>query len=432
MSAYRETLSFLYSHLPMYQRVGSVAFKKGLGNTRALLESLGQPHLQYPCIHIAGTNGKGTVSHMLAACLTAAGFRTGLYISPHYRDFRERIRIDGKMVPKRDVVEFVTQLRPVIEMVRPSFFEMTVAMAFDAFARHDVDIAVIETGLGGRLDSTNVIKPLLSVITNISFDHMAMLGNTLPKIGYEKAGIIKKNTPVVIGEYQSKVAPVFKSVSKQRKAPITFANRKLHAELVHDSLNEQIYNVSDRKGLVFYERLRIGCAGPFQSANLITSLQALHVLGQVSGTYALTEVQIRKGFGDIRALSGYQGRWQVLGKNPLILADSAHNPGGLSIILDRIRTFAHPQKHFVIGFVNDKDLDSVLGLFPADASYYFCRPNIPRGLETVQLKAIAEMYSLEGQIYSSVRKALNAARRAAKRTDFIFVGGSTFVVAEVI
>ncbi len=431
MSAYQESLSFLYSRLPMYQRVGNIAFKKGLGNTLSLLESLGQPQLQYPCIHIAGTNGKGTVSHMIAACLTAAGFKTGLYISPHYRDFRERIKIDGKMIPMRDVVEFVNRMESVIERVRPSFFEMTVAMAFDAFARHRVDIAVIETGLGGRLDSTNVIKPLVSVITNISFDHMAMLGNTLPKIAREKAGIIKPNTPVVIGEYQSIVAPVFKAVAEKRKAALTFADRKLRATLVTESMQTQVYNVADRTSVGF-KNLEIGCSGPFQSANLITALHALDILGKTNKTYLLREAQIRKGLRGIVKYAGYQGRWHVLGNKPLILADSAHNEGGLSIILERIKSFKHSQKHFVIGFVNDKDLDSVLGLFPTDAYYYFCRPDIPRGLNSLELKAIAEMYGLLGKSYSSVRGALKAAKRAAGKDDFVFVGGSTFVVAEVL
>jgi dihydrofolate synthase/folylpolyglutamate synthase len=432
ISAYTNTLNFLYSQLPMFQRVGSAAFKKGLGNTLNLLEVTGNPQLYYPCIHVAGTNGKGTVAHMLAACLTAAGFRTGLYVSPHYRDFRERIKIDGKMISRQDVVGFVRQIRADLDRIKPSFFEMTVVMALDTFARYDIDIAVIETGLGGRLDSTNVISPLVSVITNISYDHMSMLGNTLPKIAREKAGIIKKDVPVVIGEYQHKVAQVFTSTAARRNAALSFADRKLKSVLLRDSLESQEYRVMDRGGNIHFDKLKVGCSGPFQAANLITALHTLRVLGNAHPRFLLRDHQIKKGMLHIRKLSGYMGRWQTLGKKPLILADSAHNAAGLSITLKKIKGVGFPELHFVLGFVNDKDLDAILTLFPKDAKYYFCKPDIPRGLDTFELKVIAEIYGLVGEEYTSVRNAMKAAKRAAAKEDLIFAGGSTFVVAEVI
>ncbi len=432
MPAYSDTLDFLYRQLPMYQRVGHVAFKKGLGNTRALLKALGNPQDTFPCIHIAGTNGKGTVAHMLASCFTAAGFRTGLYVSPHYKDFRERMKIDGALIAKSEVVKIVSQMRPTIEAIHPSFFEMTVALSFAAFANHQVDIAIIETGLGGRLDSTNVVLPILSVITNISYDHMAMLGNTLPKIAREKAGIIKRNTPVVIGEYQDAVSAVFRTVALKRHAPLSYAGKTLRAVCTMDTFEKQAYDVFDKRGNPVYRKLVIGCSGPFQKRNLVTTLHALDVAGAADARYALKPAQIRMGLKNIRVFSGYQGRWQVLGKKPLVLCDSGHNAAGLAITLAHLHKLKYPQKHFVIGFVNDKDLDSVLGLFPKDGRYYFCSPAIPRGLDSMELQAVAELYGLEGKRYSSVRAALNAARQAARSADCIFIGGSTFVVAEVV
>ena len=432
MSAYQDTLNFLYSQLPMYQRLGAPAFKKGLGNTRTLLKIVGDPHRKFPCIHIAGTNGKGTVAHMLAACLTAAGFRTGLYVSPHYRDFRERMKIDGQLIPEKTVVEIVRTMRPAIDAINPSFFEMTVALAFAAFEWHQIDIAVIETGLGGRLDSTNVVSPLLSVITNISFDHMNMLGNTLPKIAREKAGIIKKNTPVVIGEYQSAVAPVFRKTARRLHAPLSFASRHLKTECMRGTWETQTYDVFDRNDLCLYAALKIGCAGPFQSVNLVTTLHALAVLGKTSQRFNLEEVQIRTGLRKIRELTGYRGRWQLLGKEPVTLCDSAHNAAGVALTLKALQGKQFARRHFVIGFVNDKDLDPVLSQFPADGRYYFCRPDIPRGLDVLELHAIAELYGLRGKSYKSVAGALKAARRNAGKHDLIFIGGSTFVVAEVI
>jgi dihydrofolate synthase/folylpolyglutamate synthase len=416
----------------MYQRVGAPAFKKGLGNTRALLKAVGNPERNFPCIHIAGTNGKGTVAHMLASCLTAAGFKTGLYVSPHYKDFRERMKINGKLIPKQDVVEIVDEMQPVIEVVKPSFFEMTVAMAFSAFARHEVQIAVVETGLGGRLDSTNVIKPILSVITNISFDHMSMLGNTLPKIAQEKAGIIKRNIPVVIGEYQRTVAQVFRQTAIKRKAPISFASKKLSAIQLRETWEKQTYDVLSTKGDAVYSGLRIGCAGPFQGHNLVTSLHAIQTLARIDPRFELNDQHVRAGLLDMKKLSGYQGRWQILGKQPLVICDSAHNAGGLELTLGKLLAKRFNTRHFVLGVVNDKDLDGLLSQFPQDGKYYFCRPDIPRGLGAVELSAIAELYGLHGKCYQSVRKALAAAKRAAGTKDLIFVGGSTFVVAEVL
>ena len=416
----------------MYQRVGATAFKKGLGNTRALLKSLDHPERQYPAIHVAGTNGKGTVSHLMASCYQAKGLKVGLYTSPHFRDFRERVKINGEMISKREVTNFVKRIAPVIEQLKPSFFEITVALAFDAFARHRVDVAVIETGLGGRLDSTNVITPVVSVITNISFDHMAMLGNTLQAIAREKAGIIKNGVPAVVGEYQRSSAEVFKKVSHRQKSRLSFANRTLQTTVISTDVNSLTLKVSDRSSVLF-KKLQVGAYGPFLQKNTTTALQALRVAGDENAMLKVGDRHIRRGLQNLISNTKYQGRWQMLAKNPTIIADSAHNAAGLAITTRELKKhLASGKLHCVLGFVNDKDVGQMLSHFPTDAQFYFAKPDVPRGMDVDQLVTLAAQLGMHGNSHSSVIRALRAAKKQANIDDLIFVGGSTFVVAEVV
>jgi dihydrofolate synthase/folylpolyglutamate synthase len=431
---YRETLDYLYARLPMYHRIGAAAYKKDLTNTLALCERLGHPERQFASIHVGGTNGKGSVSHMLAAIGQAAGLKTGLYISPHYRDFRERIKINGQYIPRKRVVAFVEKHRAFIEDLQPSFFELCVAMAFDHFARERVDLAVVEVGLGGRLDSTNVLTPLLSVITNISFDHMAMLGNTLPEIAGEKAGIIKPGVPVVVGETHPETAPVFRRKAAETHSPIYFADRHFRAEETgQPAPGRSVYRIF-KDDQPWIDRLELDAAGPFQAPNLATALLAVEVLGQerLNSFPIFGEASVKEGLANLRALTRFHGRWQVIGRDPTILCDSAHNEAGLRLALGRVAEMPFGQLHVVTGFVNDKDIDGLLGLFPASARYYFAKADIPRGLDAEALRGKARAFGLHGKSYASVRRALQAARRAAKPDDLILVIGSIFVVAEVI
>lgn len=445
---YRETLDYLYAQLPMFQRIGPAAYKKDLGNTLALCAHLGNPHLRFPSIHVGGTNGKGSVSHFLAALCQTAGLKTGLYVSPHYRDFRERIKINGQYIPRQRVVEFVEKHRTAIEAIQPSFFELCVAMAFDHFARERVDIAVIEVGLGGRLDSTNVITPLLSVITNISYDHQNLLGDTLPLIAGEKAGIIKPGVPVVIGETHPESAPVFLKKAEETNSPIIFADQHFQVlEKENSGWETAVYDVfQDNK--TYLENLHVDVAGPFQQKNLATALQAWEVfLDEVSrqglqpeGTGVLAaqrkaqnaRLKTPEALSRIRDLTRFMGRWQVIGRQPMVLCDSAHNEAGLRTILKKMEDLPFRKIHFVVGFVNDKDVAPVLALFPRSASYYFAKANIPRGLEVSVLREKAAGAGLQGRGYTSVKNALRAARRAAQPDDLIVVTGSIFVVAEVV
>ncbi len=477
---YRQTLEYLYAQLPMFHRVGTAAYKKDLTNTLALCAGLGNPHQKFPAIHVAGTNGKGSVSYMLAAICQAAGLRTGLYISPHYKDFRERIRIDGQYISRRKVVDFVIRHRSMIESIEPSFFEMCVAMAFDHFAAEKVDIAIIEVGLGGRLDSTNVISPLIGVITNISYDHMNLLGDTLPLIAGEKAGIIKPGIPAVIGETHPESAPVFLEKARSTGSPIFFADQILAvAETGESNFRNSQFQVTYPDGRAM--DIQLDAAGPFQVKNIATALQTIEVLNhsrQENGQdFLFTETAIQTGLAQLRTLTGFIGRWQIIGERPTILCDSAHNEAGLKAVLgeitqnSKLKTQNHGvtrsigvsrsaansklkttelhgvsefhgaqlktqnpklKTHFVVGFVNDKDLDKVLCLFPADARYYFAKANIPRGLPADALRRQAAAYGLKGRAYSSVKNALKAAKRAASPDDLIAVIGSIFVVGEVI
>lgn len=428
---YKETLEYLYAQLPMFQRIGPAAYKKDLGNTLALCEHLGNPHTKFASIHVGGTNGKGSVSHILAAVCQASGLKTGLYISPHYKDFRERIKINGAYIPRKRVVEFVERNRAKIEEIQPSFFELCVAMAFDHFAREKVDIAVIEVGLGGRLDSTNVITPLLSVITNISYDHTNMLGDTLPQIAFEKAGIIKPGVPVVIGETHPESAPVFIQKAADTGSSIVFADQHFQVVLKKEyNWQSSVYDVY-KAGKPYLKNLEVEAAGPYLEKNLVTAIQALTGNG-ADLLPGLSPDNIRQGMKHLKSLSRFQGRWQVIGQNPVILCDSAHNEAGLKQIFDAVKKMPYPRIHIVTGFVNDKDVEKVLTLFPREARYYFAKANIPRGLEATLLGEKAAKHGLTGKAYISVRNALKAARRAARPEDLILVTGSIFVVAEVI
>jgi len=526
---YQQTLDYLYAQLPMYHRVGAAAYKADLTNTIALCEYLGNPHRKFRSVHVGGTNGKGSVSHLLAALCQGLGLKTGLYISPHYKDFRERIKINGQYIPRQQVVNFIGQHRSRIEEIQPSFFELTVGMAFDYFAAEQVDIAIIEVGLGGRLDSTNIITPLLSIITNISYDHMNMLGDTLPLIAAEKAGIIKSDIPVVIGETHPESAPVFLQKALEVGAPIVFADAHFRVEVSPPELrsgdspssipelrsgdspssipelrsgdspssppelrsgdspssppelrsgdspsstpelrsggapsgtsySEQsseiqfsseknwqstIYKVFKENNL-YLEHLEVEVAGPYQAKNVATTLQAWELLKPLLGTSNFSRLRPDQtsnfelvNFSRLRSLTRFMGRWQVIGQHPTVLCDSAHNEAGIRLVFEAINTYLSSADqqvnlHVVTGFVNDKDVDKALELFPAAARYYFAKADIPRGLDAQVLREKAAVHGLNGRVYTSVRNALRAARRAAAPEDLVVVIGSIFVVAEVL
>lgn len=427
---YNAALAYLFEHLPMYQRIGHAAYKKDLTNIRLLCRHLGNPQEQIKTIHIAGTNGKGSVSHALAAVFTQAGYNTGLYISPHYQDFRERIKINGNYIDKNSVAEFVTQNRAVFDEIQPSFFEMTVAMAFWYFARCKTDMAIIETGLGGRLDSTNIITPLLSVITNISFDHMNVLGNTLPQIAAEKAGIIKPNVPVVIGETHPETELVFRVKAAETNSDIHFAQQSILL------CNEKVFNThitADvlKNGEQIYTHLQTDLSGSFQLKNMVTIIQATELLPALG--YPIHRETVAQALSGVKQLTNFIGRWQVISeKNPLIIADSAHNEGGLRYAISQLLSLPHHQLHIVMGVVNDKDLQHILPLFPTKAVYYFCKADVPRGMPAEDLQQQALKFGLTGNAYPSVPDAYTAAKAAAQPGDVVFVGGSIFVVAEIL
>lgn len=403
---YQETLNWMFSQLPMYQRQGKTAFKKDLTNSLALSKHLNYPEKKFKSIHVAGTNGKGSTSHMIASILREAGYKVGLYTSPHLKDFRERIKINGEVISENDVINFVKENESFLKTQGLSFFEMTVGLAFDIFAKEKVDIALIEVGLGGRLDSTNIINPEISVITNIGFDHMQFLGNTLPEIAFEKAGVIKSGTPVVIGEYQEDVIDVFKIKAT-----------KMNSELVIASQNISIDYNSDLKG-------------SYQKNNIKTAVQTINILQQKG--FKISEEDIKLGLLNVVKNTGLLGRWQVLQMHPKMICDTGHNKEGLQYIFQQLELEEFEILHFVLGVVNDKDLASILPMFPKKAEYYFCRPNIPRGLPSQELCEIAKCYELKGNVFNSVQDALNSAKKNASEKDLIFVGGSTFVVAEAV
>ncbi|WP_443938274.1 bifunctional folylpolyglutamate synthase/dihydrofolate synthase [Pedobacter sp. MW01-1-1] len=426
---YQQTLDFLYSKLPMFTRVGASAFKKDLTNTLALCSALNQPQNNFKSIHVGGTNGKGSTSHMLASVLQEQGYKTGLYTSPHLKDFRERIRINGKMISKSEVISFVKNQKNNIEEIEPSFFELTVAMAFDHFSRHQVDIAIIEVGLGGRIDSTNVITPLISVITNISLDHTNMLGNTLTEIAGEKAGIIKKEIPVVIGETHLETEKVFIQKAKNEKAPIVFADQHCTAKEIKLKNNKLQLSVFNEKGEKLFTNLQSDLTGLYQPKNILTVITALNILNQTD-SLTISNENIYKGLSKVKRNTGLQGRWQTLGTKPLVIADTGHNEAGIAEVIKNIEQTPYQHLHVVFGMVKDKDISNVLLLLPKNAQYYFCKPDLERGLPAEELLEQASMYNLKGNTYSSVKAAKDGALENASAEDLIYIGGSTFVVAE--
>ena len=403
---YQDTLNWMFSQLPMYQRQGKTAFKKDLSNTLKLAEHLNNPENKFKSVHVAGTNGKGSTSHILASVLQEAGYKVGLYTSPHLKDFRERIKINGQEVSKHFVIGFIKRNKSFFEANKLSFFEMTVGMAFDYFAKENVDIAVVEVGLGGRLDSTNIVTPEVSVITNIGLDHTQFLGDTLEAIAFEKGGIIKPNISVVIGETQKETAPVFKSLAKSCDSEILFA----------DQLVSEVYT-SD-------------LIGSYQSKNIKTVVQTVKQL-QEKG-FKISNKNLKQGLLKVVKNTGLLGRWQVLNERPKVVCDTGHNREGLIYVMQQLSNEIFESLHIVFGVVNDKDLSSIVDLLPKKATYYFCKPNIPRGLDAEELQQIFSSYKLKGKAYRSVNEAYNSALNNAKKDDFIYVGGSTFVVAEII
>lgn len=425
---FQQTVEYLYSRLPMFHRIGKAAYKADLSNTLALCEHLGNPERKFRSVHVAGTNGKGSTSHWLAAILQSAGYRTGLYTSPHLKSFTERIRLNGAEIPPNDVVRFVEQNIPFIEQLQPSFFELTVGMAFDYFARAQVDVAVIEVGLGGRLDSTNVITPNVSLITNISYDHQDILGETLPQIAAEKAGIIKPHVPVVISERQPEVAAVFEKKARREHAPLYFASDTFR--VTKQTHHDEPMQVNVWKNEILYLRnLQSPLTGAYQLHNLAGVLQAVDIL-QAHG-YPMDETALRQGIAQVRTLTGLKGRWQVLNRQPLTICDTAHNEGGIRQVVQQLKNTPHHRLFCVIGVVNDKDLRQILPLFPKEAYYYFCEAKIPRALAAGTLQAEAAQYGLQGEAIADVNQAIRVARQQATANDIIFIGGSTFVVAEI-
>ncbi|NVO12259.1 MAG: bifunctional folylpolyglutamate synthase/dihydrofolate synthase [Bacteroidales bacterium] len=427
---YQQTLDYLFSQLPVFQRIGKAAYKADLNNTIALDEYFNHPHKSFKTIHVAGTNGKGSTSHMLASVLAKAGYKVGLYTSPHLKDFRERIRINGVVIPEQEVVDFVKKHRPIFEKVKPSFFEMTVALAFDYFAREKVDIAVIEVGLGGRLDSTNIITPELSVITNISFDHTDLLGDTLPKIAFEKAGIIKPNIPVVISQTQPETEQVFRDKAKETNSPILFADKVYKIINVDDqNQNWQLFDIERNDG-VYLKDIRLDLRGIYQKHNLPGVLLALDILK--SKGFSISDKNTKNGLALASASTGLLGRWQTLQDKPMTICDTGHNIDGITQVLEQISKVKRERLHMVIGMVGDKDIEGVLALLPKNAIYYFTKASIPRALnETILAKKAAE-HKLKGNCYPNVSEAIDAAKKNASPNDLIFIGGSTFVVAEAI
>ena len=422
MLSYEETIQHLYESLPMYQRVGAVAYKADLTNTIALCEALGNPQHTFKSIHVAGTNGKGSSSHMLASILQTAGYKTGLYTSPHLKEFTERIRINGAEVSKEFVVDFVDRIKPSIEIIQPSFFEITVAMAFDYFATQKVDVAVIEVGLGGRLDSTNVITPIVSLITNISWDHKDILGDTLPKIAFEKAGIIKKNIPVVISEHGTEVDAVFISKATEMNSSISFAEDDWKIK----SLSNGKYQVTHQNVSL---EIELDLKGAYQRKNLAGVFQVVEILRNYG--FNISADQFSGALKNVMSNTGLKGRWQKLGERPLMICDTGHNEGGIKEVVSQIKSQQFEKLFFVLGCVKDKDLSSVLKLLPTEAYYFFCQAKIPRALDSYELKTQAHAFNLKGEVITDVNAAIIAAKKKSNSADFIFIGGSTFVVAEI-
>jgi len=427
---YSQTMEFLYSQLPAYHRIGKVAYKNDLHNSLAFDDYLGRPHSRYRTIHVAGTNGKGSVSHMIASVLMEAGFKTGLYTSPHLKDFRERIKVNGKMIPKRAVTGFVERHSAFIRSLEPSFFEMTVAMAFDYFADAGIDMAVIEAGLGGRLDSTNIINPVLTVITNIGHDHMDLLGDTLEKVAGEKAGIIKQGVPVVVGETMEETKDVFIRKAEEKDSKIFFADQNYSCVLGDPGYQtgRRIYNVRDKISGISIKG-ETGLVGDYQVKNIQTVFQAFRVLREV---ITIDDKIIQQGILKVVTNTGLLGRWQIIARKPLIICDTGHNKEGLEYVVNQLAKIKNNRLHIVLGFVSDKDLSAILPLFPGKATYYFTKASVPRALDEKILMAEAAHWNLKGTSFPDVPSAVKAARANASDSDLIFIGGSTFVVADAL
>lgn len=421
---YQETITYLYNSAPLFQNIGQGAYKEGLSNTHALDEHFDHPHRKFRTIHVAGTNGKGSCSHTMAAVLQEAGYKVGLYTSPHLVDFRERIRVNGIPVGEQFVVDFVEQHRAFFEPLHPSFFELTTAMAFLYFAKQEVDVAVIEVGLGGRLDCTNIISPDLTVITNISFDHVGFLGDTLAKIAHEKAGIIKPNTPIIIGEHNEETRPIFEAKAAEKNAPITFAqDTPLFSEKKSGANHDHYTNTP-------YGELRAELRGYCQEKNVNTLLHAIGTLQRIG--YIISEKAVHEGFAHVCRLTGLMGRWQQLYTAPRLVCDTGHNIGGFQYLAPQITAQTCRQLRIVFGMVNDKDINAVLALLPKHATYYFTQASVARALPAHELKALAAKHELNGTTYPTVAEATKAALGEADKEDFIYVGGSSFVVADLL
>ena len=427
---YKEALDYLLAKLPMFQRVGQQAVKKDLTNTEDFLKALNNPEEHFPVIHVAGTNGKGSVSHMLCAIAMEAGYKTGLYTSPHLLDFRERIRINGEQIPKDNVAQFVNDHKTAIEVIEPSFFEATVAMAFDHFAREQVDLAVVETGLGGRLDSTNVVNPEISVITNVGFDHQNMLGNDLATIGKEKAGIIKPDTPVVIGETQSETYPVFEEAASDQDADITFADENWEYHVSHfvPSMELRVHHLRDN----FSIDLNCDLTGYYQAKNIVTCLETLYRINRLEKPWFFPTDTWQKGLQQVKTSTGLRGRWEVLRHQPLTICDIAHNPDAVRWHREQIQHYYFRNMHIVFGMTKEKDVAPILQEMPAFGYYYFCTPDLPRGKPSQELKQEAADQRLAGEAAGSVTEALAKAEENATDQDFVLITGSAFVVAEAL
>lgn len=415
----------------MFQRIGSAAYKANLDNTISICNILNNPQNNFPSIHVAGTNGKGSTSHMIASIFQEQGYKTGLYTSPHLKDFRERIKINGEMISENYIIDFVEEFRIPFEKIEPSFFEWTVGLAFKYFSDNKVDIAVIETGLGGRLDSTNIITPVLSVITNISLDHQNLLGETIEKIAAEKAGIIKQGVPVVIGETQVETEKIFKERAKALEAPIFFADGEFRVENIKIIRQRKAMLRCDvhKNNTLYTESLLCGLPGLYQQKNIITVLKSVELL---QSQFPVLPNSIKEGIKNVVENTGLLGRWQTISEAPLIICDTGHNEAGIKEVLKQISLTPHEKLHFILGLVNDKDVNQILMLLPKNAHYYFTKAQIPRALNQEELKREAEKAGLSGKSYDTVKKAIDAARAKATSKDLIFIGGSTFTVAEAL
>lgn len=428
MPDYQQTIDYLFHRLPMFSRLGAAAFKADLTNTIKLCEAVGNPHLQFKSVHVAGTNGKGSTSHMLASIMQAAGYKTGLYTSPHLKDFRERIKVNGEMVEEDFVIQFTEQIKPLIEAIEPSFFEITVAMAFSWFALQKVDIAIVEVGLGGRLDSTNIITPQLSVITNISYDHMNLLGDTLEKIASEKAGIIKANVPVVVGETLPETKPVFVEKANQLNAPIYFATEAKWAADWKQTPHYLQVNIADKR-TDERKKYSLELTGLYQIKNLLTVLECIDILNK--NEWKIEEMHIEHALKNVRKLTGLHGRWEVIYQSPFTVLDVGHNEDGMKQITSQLEHYDFKKLHIVIGMVKDKDISGVLRLLPEYATYYFTKAQIPRALPENELAEKALKFNLNGNTFATVNEALQQAINHAHKEDMILVCGSVFVVGEV-